>query len=58
MTGFLTVKYKEESNDSIHSSLALIKRTFEYYDLDALKGPARNCNESGLDWPTGKRAYE
>ena len=53
----MIAEHKEEV-DLMLNGFALIKRAFEGMNLQMIKKPALNCNENGLEWEPGRKAYE
>ena len=50
----MVAQYTEEI-ELLHSAFTIIKNTFESYSSSAIRNkPAKYCNETGLNWKTGK----
>lgn len=56
--GLLFAEY-DEKLDLIYNAFAIIKKTYEFYNLSLLENrPASNCSDYGLSWRTGVKFYE
>jgi hypothetical protein len=56
--GLLVAEFVQEA-DLVYTSLVIIKKVFlKLISTTSFTNPPQNCEESGLQWEAGTRAYE